>query len=91
MKKFYVSLLVLGSQYAFSQGFRKDSLKENSIDAIVLTGLSKNICKDNPLPIKRITAKMMEKTNETNIIDALVQNTPGLVAVKPGLMYLNHL
>ena len=25
----------------------------------------------------------MEKTNETNIIDALVQNTPGLVAVKP--------
>lgn len=27
---------------------------------------------------------MMEKTNETNIIDALVQNTPGLVAVKTG-------
>lgn len=77
MKKFYVSLLVLGSQYAFSQGFRKDSLKENSIDAIVLTGLSKKtFVKDNPLPIKRITAKMMEKTNETNIIDALVQNTP---------------
>ncbi|MCL1034732.1 TonB-dependent receptor [Elizabethkingia anophelis] len=85
MKKFYVSLLVLGSQYAFSQGFRKDSLKENSIDAIVLTGLSKKtFVKDNPLPIKRITAKMMEKTNETNIIDALVQNTPGLVAVKTG-------
>jgi iron complex outermembrane receptor protein len=41
MKKFYVSLLALCSQYAFSQGFKKDSLKENSIDAVVMTGLSK--------------------------------------------------
>ncbi|NAW52159.1 TonB-dependent receptor [Elizabethkingia argentiflava] len=84
MWKLYLLISALSSQLLFSQKL-KDSLKENSIEAVMMTGLSKkNFVKDNPLPIKKISTDMIEKTHASNIIDVLVQNTPGLVSVKTG-------
>ncbi|HWY10609.1 MAG TPA: TonB-dependent receptor [Bacteroidia bacterium] len=62
-------------------------LKPNGqkLNEIVVTGTSKaTLLKENPISIVSISAKAIEKTTESNIIDVLVKNTPGLNAVKTG-------
>ena len=62
-------------------------LKPNGqkLNEIVVTGVSKaTLIKENPISIVSISMKAIEKTTESNIIDALVKNAPGLNAVKTG-------
>ena len=52
---------------------------------VVVTGVSKaTLIKENPIPVSVISSKQMEKTTESNIIDILAKNVPGLNAVKTG-------
>ncbi|MFT3934106.1 MAG: TonB-dependent receptor [Chitinophagaceae bacterium] len=56
-----------------------------SLNEVVVTGVSKaTLIRENPVAIARVTSKQIERTTETNIIDALVKNVPGLNAVKTG-------
>ena len=59
--------------------------KSQNLDEVVITGVSrKTLIKENPVAIISISTKAIEQTNESNIIDALVKNAPGLNAVKTG-------
>jgi len=59
--------------------------KENILNEIVITGVSgATKTKENPISIVLIGAKAIEKSVESNIIDALVKNAPGLTAMKTG-------
>lgn len=72
----------------------KDVTKELSIDMIpiqatmneiVVTGVSKaTLIRENPVTIISISARTIEQTVESNIVDVLVRNVPGLDAVKTG-------
>ncbi|HXS58407.1 MAG TPA: TonB-dependent receptor plug domain-containing protein, partial [Hanamia sp.] len=58
---------------------------EQPLDAVVITGVSKaTLIRENPISISRVSSKAIEQTNESNIIDVLVKNVPGLNAVKTG-------
>jgi len=59
--------------------------EEKTLDEIVVTGVSKaTSIKENPVSVALISSKAIERTIESNIIDVLVRNTPGLNAVKTG-------
>ena len=56
-----------------------------SLDEVVVTGVSKaTLIRENPIAIAIVSPKQIEQTNESNIIDVLVKNVPGLNAVKTG-------
>jgi len=56
-----------------------------SLEEVVVTGSTKAaLIKENPISISLITPKMIEHSNENNIIDVLAKNTPGLNALKTG-------
>ncbi|MBC7651236.1 MAG: TonB-dependent receptor [Deinococcales bacterium] len=58
---------------------------ENILDEVVVTGVTKSmLLKESPVSITNVSGKMIDKTIETNIIDALVKHVPGLNAVKTG-------
>ncbi|MGA3013453.1 MAG: TonB-dependent receptor [Bacteroidales bacterium] len=58
---------------------------QSVMNEVVITGVSKaTLIKENPVHIISISAKEIEQTNESNIIDAIVKNAPGLNAVKTG-------
>ena len=58
---------------------------QSVMNEVVITGVSKaTLIRENPVHIISISAKEIEQTNESNIIDALVKNAPGLNAVKTG-------
>lgn len=62
-------------------------LEANSdlLEEVVITGSAKQtLLKENPVNITNVSSKMIDKTVETNIIDALVKHVPGLSAVKTG-------
>jgi iron complex outermembrane receptor protein len=55
------------------------------LEEVVITGVTKaTLIRENPVAILSISAKAIEQSNESNIIDALVKNAPGLNAVKTG-------
>jgi len=59
--------------------------KSNALNEIVVTGSSKaTLIRENPISIISISTKAIEQTSESNIIDALVKNVPGLNSVKTG-------
>ncbi len=63
------------------------ALKEGiaSLNEIVVTGVSKaTVIRENPVAIVSVSPKAIEQTTESNIIDVLVKNVPGLNAVKTG-------
>lgn len=56
-----------------------------TLDEVVVTGLSRAaLVKENPVSIVLVPPKAIENTLETNVIDVLVKNVPGLNAVKTG-------
>ncbi|MCZ2102696.1 MAG: TonB-dependent receptor [Chitinophagales bacterium] len=56
-----------------------------NLDEIVITGTTRaTLIRENPIAITPISAKQIERTAESNIIDVLVKNVPGLKAVKTG-------
>lgn len=83
-----------------SIGFQSDTLKiiasklfyevalntaDGKLNEVVVTGVSrKTLARENPIPVISVSAKKIEQATESNIIDALVKNVPGLNAVKTG-------
>lgn len=58
---------------------------EKALDEVVVTGVSKaTLIRENPVPVNLISRKTIEQTSESNIIDVLVKNLPGLNSVKTG-------
>lgn len=58
---------------------------EEKLNEVVVTGVSKaTLIKENPVSIISVSSKALDKSIESNIIDALVKNVPGLNAVKTG-------
>jgi iron complex outermembrane receptor protein len=56
-----------------------------SLEEVVITGVSKaTLIRENPVPIATVSAAKIEKTMESNIIDVLMKNVPGLNTVKTG-------
>lgn len=56
-----------------------------NLDEIVITGTTRaTLIRENPIAITPISAKQIERTAESNIIDVLVKNVPGIKAVKTG-------
>ena len=59
--------------------------KQEILNDVVVTGVSKaTLVRENPIPVIPVSAKAIERTTESNIIDVLVKNVPGLNAVKTG-------
>ncbi len=59
--------------------------KQGTLNEVVVTGVSKATgIRENPVAIVSVSPKAIEQTTETNIIDVLVKNVPGLNAVKTG-------
>ncbi len=57
----------------------------STLNDVVFTGVSKaTLIRENPVAIISVPAKAIEFTTESNIIDVLVKNVPGLNAVKTG-------
>lgn len=57
----------------------------STLNEIVVTGVSRaTLIRENPISIISISPKTIDQTNESNIIDVLVKNAPGLNAVKTG-------
>jgi iron complex outermembrane receptor protein len=55
------------------------------LNEVVVTGVLKaTLVKENPVAIISVSSKAIEHTIESNIIDVLVKNVPGLNAVKTG-------
>jgi iron complex outermembrane receptor protein len=55
------------------------------LDEVVVTAVARTgLIKENPISISNVTPKMIERSNENNIIDVLAKNTPGLNALKTG-------
>src|SRR5882757_8627918 len=55
------------------------------LDEVVVTGVARTgLIKENPIAISNVTPKMIERSNENNIIDVLAKNTPALNALKTG-------
>lgn len=56
-----------------------------NLEEIVITGTTRaTFIRENPIAITPVTAKQIERTAESNIIDVLVKNVPGVKAVKTG-------
>ena len=57
----------------------------NTLNEVVITGVSRaTLIRENPISITNVSARAIERTIESNIIDLLVKNVPGLNAVKTG-------
>lgn len=61
------------------------SIDKHILDEVVITGVTKaTLIRENPVAIMSISTRAIDQSNESNIIDALVKNAPGLNAVKTG-------
>ena len=57
----------------------------DTLNEVVVTGVSRaTLARKNPVAITRVSSKAIDRTVESNLIDALVKNVPGLNAVKTG-------
>lgn len=72
---------------SINQDHYKIYLKQEGIrlESVVVTGVAKTtLIRENPISITSVPAKAIETSTESNVIDALVKNVPGLTAVKTG-------
>lgn len=83
-----------------SIGFQSDTLKitvsktfyeillqpaRGNLNEVVVTGVSRaTLARENPVPVISVSSRKIEQAAESNIIDVLVKNVPGLNAVKTG-------
>lgn len=70
-----------------NQNYYKVYLKQDGIELedVIVTGVARaSLIRENPVPITAISSEKLETSAESNIIDALVKNVPGLTAVKTG-------
>jgi iron complex outermembrane receptor protein len=55
------------------------------LDEVVVTAVARTgLIKENPISISNVTLKMIERSNENNIMDVLAKNTAGLNTLKTG-------
>lgn len=56
-----------------------------NLEEIVITGTTRaTLIRENPVSITAVSSKQIESTTESNIIDVLVKNVPGLKAFQTG-------
>jgi len=76
------TIQILPNQNNYNVYLQADSY---NLEEIVITGTTRaTLIRENPISITAITPKQIETTAESNIIDVLVKNAPGLTAVKTG-------
>jgi iron complex outermembrane receptor protein len=76
----YFELLLLLSLPLAIQAQQTDTLNE-----VVVSGTSRPVrIRENPVAITAVSARAIDRTISSNVIDVLVQHTPGLHAVKTG-------
>ncbi|MBI3483083.1 MAG: TonB-dependent receptor plug domain-containing protein, partial [Bacteroidetes bacterium] len=57
----------------------------SQLDEVVVTAIARaGLIKENPISISNVTTKMIERSNESNVMDVLAKNTPGLNMLKTG-------
>ena len=57
----------------------------NSLNQVIITGVTRaTLAKENPIPVVTVSTLKLEQATESNVIDVLVKNVPGLNAVKTG-------
>jgi iron complex outermembrane receptor protein len=57
----------------------------SQLDEVVVTALTRSgLIRENPISISNVTPKMIERSNESNVMDVLAKNTPGLSMLKTG-------
>ncbi len=55
------------------------------LNEVIVTGVSKaTLARENPVAVATVSRKSLDQTIESNIIDAMVKNVPGLNAVNTG-------
>lgn len=70
------------NQNHYRIGLKKETVE---LEGIVLTGVTRaSLIRENPISITLVSARQIQSTAESNIIDILVKNTTGLTAVKTG-------
>ena len=87
--RFYIPLLItLHCSPCFGQRWiatPADTISPKILDEIIITGVSKGAAiNENPMAVQNISSKKIESTLESNIIDVLSKNSPGLSAIKTG-------
>jgi iron complex outermembrane receptor protein len=61
------------------------SADESLLSEVTVTGVSRaTLSRENPVPLISVSSKKIDQSSESNIIDVLVRNVPGLNAVKTG-------
>ncbi|HZY37824.1 MAG TPA: TonB-dependent receptor [Mucilaginibacter sp.] len=58
---------------------------DNQLNEVVVTGVSKaTLIRENPLAMEAVSTKQIDQSAESNVIDAIAKNAPGLQTVKTG-------
>lgn len=58
---------------------------EEVLQEVAVTAVSRaSLIKENPISVSTVSTKMIERSNENNLMDALSKNTPGLATLKTG-------
>jgi iron complex outermembrane receptor protein len=58
---------------------------EQLLEEVAVTAISRaSLIKENPISVSTVSAKMIERSNESNLMDALSKSTPGLSTLKTG-------
>ncbi len=81
-------------------GFRTDTIKvmgdnrdleiflkptEEVLQEVAVTAVSRaSLIKENPISVSTVSTKMIERSTENNVMDAISKNTPGLATLKTG-------
>lgn len=64
---------------------RVDTTFDRTLDEAVVSGLVRgSSVRETPVPTVRVTSRQIDLSAETNLIDVLVRNVPGMQAVKTG-------
>lgn len=59
--------------------------QEQSNNEIVITGVTRaTLISENPVSVVSVSTQQLDQTVESNIVDALVKNAPGVTALKTG-------
>lgn len=59
--------------------------EDSKLNEVVVTGVSRaTLARENAIPVVSVSQQKIDRTIESNIIDVLVKNVPGLNAVKTG-------
>lgn len=58
---------------------------EEVLQEVVVSAVSRaSLIKENPIAVSTVSARMIERSGENNLMDALSKNTPGLSTLKTG-------